>query len=235
MLNQILSLGISKQEALELIKVSKNIDKDYKLLKKGYPIQYLIGYVNFCGNKIIVDKNVLIPRYTTEYFVEKTIKYLKRLNIRNPKILDLCTGSGCIAVSLKKEFKDSKIYASDISAKALKTAKINAKINNVEIVFIKSNLFKAIKENKFDLIISNPPYVSKDEILEKQLRYEPKKALYSKEKGFYFTKRIINESNLYLNRKSILALEVNMNFKYENFTIEKDLEGKNRYLFIINE
>lgn len=235
MFNQITSLGISKTEALELINISKNVNKDLKLLKKGYPIQYLIGYVNFCGNKIIVNKNVLIPRYTTEYLVEKSIKYFKKLNINKPVILDLCTGSGCIAITLKKEFKDSIIYASDISKKALKLAKKNAKKNEVNIIFIKSNLFKNLKNKKFDLIISNPPYVSTSEKLQKQLNFEPKIALFSKNNGFYHTDEILLKSNKYLKKKSILALETNMNFNNKKYLIEKDLEEKNRYLFLINE
>ncbi len=238
-INEIVSLGISKIEAKELLKVTKNIKKDLKALKKGYPIQYLIGYVNFCGNKITVNKNVLIPRYETEFLVEKVLKYIKHLEIKNPVILDLCTGSGCIAISLKKELKDSIVYASDISNIALKVAKRNIKLNNVKINLIKSDLFKKIKNIKFDIIISNPPYVSKKEKLSKELKYEPKLAIFSKEEGFYHTNKIIKESKKYLKNKSILAIESNFNlnkkFKGKEYIIEKDLTGRNRYLFIINE
>ncbi len=239
MLNEIISLGISKVEAKELLKISNNIEKDLKLLKKGYPIQYLIGYVNFYGNKIIVNRNVLIPRFETEFLVEKTLKYIKKLNIKNPTILDLCTGSGCIAISLKKELKNSIVYASDISQKALKIAKKNIKLNKVEIKLLKSNLFKKIKNIKFDVIISNPPYVSKKEKLPIEVRYEPKKALFSKNNGLALTAKIIKESNKYLKDKSILAIESNYNinqkFKNKRYIIEKDLNKNYRYIFIINE
>lgn len=239
MLNEIISLGISKIEVKELLKISKNIKKDLKLLKKGYPIQYLIGYVNFYGNKIMINKNVLIPRFETEFLVEKTLKYIKKLNIKNPIILDLCTGSGCIAIALKKELKESTIYASDISKKALNIAKKNIELNNVEITLLKSNLFKKIKNIKFDVIISNPPYVSKSEKLPKEVKYEPKLALFSKDKGFEFTTKIIRESNKYLKKKAILSIEsnsdINKKFKSKKYIIEKDLNGNYRYLFVINE
>lgn len=103
MLNKIIELGISKREAEELIKVSKNIKQDYIKLKNNYPIQYLIGYVNFYGNKIYVNDSVLIPRYETEYLVEKTIKLCKNKFDYKINVLDLCTGSGAIGISLKKK------------------------------------------------------------------------------------------------------------------------------------
>ena len=101
MLDKLTKLGFSSTESKELIKVSNDIEKDYELLKKGYPIQYLIGYVNFYGYKIYVNKNVLIPRFETELLVEKLLKYAKEL-FKNPKVLDLCTGSGAIAIAVKK-------------------------------------------------------------------------------------------------------------------------------------
>jgi len=101
-INKIVNLGISKIEAEELVKVSRNIEKDYKKLLDNYPIQYLIGYVNFYGNKILVDENVLIPRYETEYLVEKTINYSKKIFKNKINVLDLCTGSGAIAITLYK-------------------------------------------------------------------------------------------------------------------------------------
>ncbi len=237
---EIMSLGISKIETEELIKVSKNIKKDVKLLKKSYPIQYLIGYVNFYGNKILVNKNVLIPRYTTEYLVEKTLKHIEKMNIKNPVILDLCTGSGCIAIALKKELKDASIYASDISSKALRICKKNIKLNNVDVKVIKSDLFKKIKNIKFDIIISNPPYVETEDNVAKEVEFEPKIALFSDDNGNYHVKKIIEESKRYLKKKSILAFETNSYTKEclkkrQNYFFEKDLEGKYRYLFIINE
>ena len=94
-------MKINNLDKEELIKINKFTKKNIKKLENDYPVQYIIGYVNFYGLKINVNKNVLIPRYETEYLVEKTLKYIAKLNFTNPKILDLCTGSGALAISLK--------------------------------------------------------------------------------------------------------------------------------------
>ena len=137
MLNKIIELGISKREAEELIKVSKNIKQDYTKLKNNYPIQYLIGYVNFYGNKIYVNDSVLIPRYETEYLVEKTIKLCKNKFDYKINVLDLCTGSGAIGISLKKEI-NCNVTMSDISKSALSVSKKNI-IENSTIGTTKTN------------------------------------------------------------------------------------------------
>lgn len=199
MLNKLTELGYSKVECEELLKVSKNIEEDIKLLKQGYPIQYLIGYIDFYGYKINVNKNVLIPRYETELLVEKTIKYIKEM-FDKPYILDLCTGSGAIAIALKKQI-NSKIDASDISAKALETAKSNALENNVEINFYKKDLL-IDNNNKYDVIISNPPYVSyEEEIMQTVLNYEPHIALFAKNDGLEFYNKILKQSKNNLKSK----------------------------------
>ena len=245
MLNKIIELGYSKRETEELIKVSKNIDEDYNKLLKGYPIQYLIGYVNFYGNQINVNENVLIPRYETEYLVEKTINYINKYFDRKVSILDIGTGSGCIAITLKKEI-DSDVTATDISVEALKVAKNNAVINNVNIEFIKSDIFNNIN-NKYDVIISNPPYIDVSEkIMDSVKKYEPHTALYAKDNGLYFYEEILKNAKDYLKEKSIIAFEIgwwqgnlikNIAEKYFNnskIEIEKDLSGKDRYIFIFN-
>jgi len=245
MQKKIEKLGVSSLEAQELIKVSKNITKDYKKLIKKYPIQYLIGYVNFMGLKIKVNKKVLIPRYETETLVEKTLKYIKKYNINNPNILDLCTGSGAIALALKNNIK-CDVTATDNSLNALSIAKLNKTNTKLKINLYKSNLFDKISD-KFDVIISNPPYVKKTDEISKVVKYEPKRALYAKDKGNYYIKKIIRESKYYLKPKSILAIEINnYNSKtikeyaktiYPNriIKIEKDLTKKDRYLFIIDK
>ena len=173
MINKIISLGISKREAKELISVSKDIEHDYKLLKDGYPIQYLIGYVDFYGYKINVNEDVLIPRYETEYLLEKVINISKKIFSNKINILDIGTGSGAISIVLKNEL-NSNVTACDISKKALNVAINNAKINNSSIKFIKSDIFSNIND-KFDIIISNPPYISSDEvIMDSVKKYEPK-------------------------------------------------------------
>lgn len=246
MLNKILKLGISKREAEELLKVSKNIDKDYQQLLLGYPIQYLIGYVNFYGNKIIVNKNVLIPRYETEYLVEKTITYIKKVFNRKVKILDLCSGSGAIGITIKKEL-DCDVVISDISNEALKIANENCNVNNVDIKIIQSDLLNNISE-QFDIIISNPPYINKNmKIMKTVYDYEPHLALIAEEEGLYYYRNIFEQIKKNLNKKYILAFEIGFEQKdklnilaKEHFNdckiiFEKDLNEKYRYLFIINE
>lgn len=246
MLNKILDLGISKREAEELLRVSKNIDEDYYKLLNDYPIQYLIGYVDFYGYKINVNKNVLIPRYETEYLVEKTINYVKQIFDRKVDILDIGTGSGAISIALKKNL-ESNITAVDISSEALDVAKENANINGTIIDFIESDVFSNVK-GEFDVIISNPPYISEDEkIMDSVKKYEPHLALYAKDNGLYFYERILDESKKYLNKKFIIAFEIgwwqaesicNIAKKYyhdSKIIVEKDLSQKDRYIFIINE
>ena len=192
MLNNILKLGISKREAEELLKVSKNIDNDYQKLLLGYPIQYLIGYVNFYGNKINVNKNVLIPRYETEYLVEKTITYCKKIFNRKVKILDLCTGSGAIGISIKKEI-DCDVVLSDISKEALKIANENCKENNVDIKIIQSDLLNSISD-QFDIVVSNPPYINKKiKVMKTVYDYEPHLALFADEEGIYYYRKIFEQ------------------------------------------
>ena len=139
-----------------------NINEAIERLNNNEPLQYIIGDVDFYGNKIKVNQNVLIPRFETEELVENTIKLIKEKFNNNIKVLDIGTGSGCIIISLKKELNNINAYALDISKEALEVANENAKINNVKINFINSNVFSNIIE-KFDVIIINPPYIAYDE------------------------------------------------------------------------
>ena len=246
MINKIVNLGYSRLEAEELLSVSNNIEEDYKKLLNKYPIQYLIGYVNFYGYKINVNEDVLIPRYETEFLVEKTIKYYKKLFNDKVSILDIGTGSGAISIALKKNI-DCDVTACDISKKALEMAKNNAKSNNVDINFIESDIFNNIND-KYDIIISNPPYIANNEEVEYSVdKYEPHLALYANDNGLYFYKEIIKNASKYLNDKFIVAFEigyqqaddiikiVDNNFTDVKTIIEKDLSGKDRYLFIIKD
>ena len=126
-------MKINELDKNELIKVGKYTKRNIKKIENDYPVQYIIGNVNFYGNDIIVNKNVLIPRFETEYLVEKTINYIKKLKMNNPKILDLCTGSGVIGLTLKKELSDSIVTLSDISIKALRVAKKNKNKLNLDV------------------------------------------------------------------------------------------------------
>ena len=213
--------------------------------KEGKPLQYIVGTAPFYDLTLKVNKDVLIPRFETEYLVEKTINYAKKYFSNKINILDIGTGSGAIAISLKKHL-DSNVTASDISAKALEIAKENAINNNAKITFIKSDIFENIN-GKFDIIISNPPYIAYDEEIEDIVKNnEPHIALYAKDNGLYFYKKIINQAKKYLNKKSILAFEIGMTqghslkeyasiyFKDSKIFVEKDLTERDRYLFIIN-
>lgn len=247
MKDKLLKLGISETEIDELLKVSENIESDYNKLLKKYPIQYLIGYVNFYGYKLYVNENVLIPRYETELLVEKTIKYVKKIfNNQKINILDLGTGSGAIAITLKKEL-NANVTAIDISKEALKTAQKNSNENNVIINFINNNMLEGIDE-KFDLIISNPPYISYDEkIMDTVKLYEPHLALYAENKGLYYYEEILKRISNNLSSKYLIAFEIG--YKQANeikqlvqlylpksiIRIEKDYSGKDRYIFIKSE
>ena len=246
MINKIMSLGFSRPESEELVKVSKNIEEDYKKLLEGYPIQYLIGYVDFYGYKIYVNENVLIPRYETEYLVQKTINYSKTIFNDKLDILDLGTGSGAISIVLGREL-NSIVTGVDISEDALNVAKKNAIENKVSINFIKSNMLDSV-EGKYDIVVSNPPYIDIDEkIMESVKKYEPHLALYAKDNGLYFYKNILSNSKPYLKERFIIAFEIGWwqgsliekiaqeYFENSNILIEKDLTNRDRYIFIINE
>lgn len=217
------------------------LEEGIKRLNNGEPVQYIVGNVDFYGNNFIVNKNVLIPRFETEELVEKTIKYVKEYFNKKIDIVDLGTGSGCIAITLKKEL-DCNIDAVDISDKALEVAKENAKNNNVDINFIEGDMLKPLNK-KYDLIISNPPYIAYDEeIMDIVKNNEPHIALYAKDNGLYYYKEIIKNADKFLKEKAILAFEIGYSQgnelkeyakKYfKNVEIEKDLSGKDRFLFI---
>ena len=228
-----------------------NLDDNYynnclKELEKGRPIQYIIGNVNFYGNIIKVNKDALIPRFETELLVDLTIKKIKKY-FPNKKIdiLDLGTGSGCIAISLKKEI-DSNIDAIDISKKALELAKQNAKDNNVDINFINKDM-ATYKEKKYDVIISNPPYIGpNEEIMDIVKKYEPHIALYADDNGLYFYKKIIENIKYITKDKYLVCFEIgntqskeitniaNTYLKDVTISIMKDYSNKDRFIFITN-
>ena len=203
--------------------------KNIKRLISGEPLQYITGVQEFMKINFIVTKDVLIPQPDTEILVEEAIKIANRLD--NPLILDLCTGSGAIAVSLAKNIPNAKIVATDISKKALEIAKQNAKLNGVlnNIDFIESNLFDKIKNIKFDIIVSNPPYIETDEIkkLPKDVRQEPTIALDGGKDGLDFYRKIFAKGNEYLNRQGYLCVEIGYNQKE---AVRKIIEKKERYV-----
>ena len=224
-----------------------NLEEAIKRLEAGEPVQYIVGDVDFYGNIIKVNKNVLIPRRETEELVEKTVNYIKKYLNPNIKVLDIGTGSGCIPIALKKLIPSLELSAVDISKEALEVATSNASDNNVDIKFIESDVFTNV-DDKYDCIISNPPYIREDEtIMDVVSNNEPHLALYAKDNGLYFYKKIINESDKYLKDKFIIGFEIGeeqgldiMNIakeKYPNAKVllEKDMQHLDRFVFIINE
>ncbi len=226
-----------KEELAEdkILEIKNNLDK----IIKGYPIQYITGKQEFMGLDFLVNENVLIPQPDTEILAEEVINISK--TIEKPKILDLCTGSGAIAVALKKYIKNANIIASDISSKALEVAKVNAKNNDAKIQFIRSDLFNNI-DNKFDIIVSNPPYIKTEVIneLSLEVQNEPHIALNGGQDGLDFYRNIVNNSYKYLECDGYLALEIGYDQKqevveiienshnYKEIYSKKDLAGNDR-------
>lgn len=206
--------------------------KNIKKIIKGIPLQYITGIQEFMKMNFFVTKDVLIPQPDTEILVEEVIKIAQTID--RPLILDLCTGSGAIAVSIAKYLSGVEIVATDISSKALEIAKHNAKFNSVKsnIEFIESNLFAKLKNRKFDIIVSNPPYIPTDEIktLPKDVQYEPIIALDGGKDGLDFYKKIINTSDEYLKQHGYLCLEIGYNQKESiRKIIAKDKKIKDAY------
>lgn len=197
---------------------------------EGMPIQYINNKAYFMGLEIYVDENVLIPRCDTEILVEEIIKIVKKDSLR--KILDLCTGSGAIAISLKKYLNNIEIIASDISDKALMVAKKNASKIGVDVKFIESDLFNNIN-GKFDLIVSNPPYIKKSVIpsLDKQVRNEPILALDGGKDGLDFYRKISYDAKRFLNNNGYLCFEIG----YDQRKEVEDILLQNGYINIYSK
>lgn len=224
------------------------LDKGIKDLEKGIPVQYIVGNVDFMGYIINVDSRVLIPRFETELLVDKTINFIRKkfMNIKNLNILDIGTGSGCISIVLKKEL-DCGVTAVDISSDALDVARDNAIKNNVDINFICSDVFSNVND-KFDVIISNPPYISYGEEIEEIVKNnEPHGALYAINNGLYFYEKILKVSANFLNSEYLICFEIGylqaleikkLIYKYLGDVlvyVEKDYSGKDRFIFIENK
>ena len=230
----------------DMKELTQSQEKEYfesiQKLTKNIPIEHITNQKEFMKLNFFVDENVLIPRQDTEILVEEVIKIAKKINCK--KILDICTGSGAIGISLAKYIEKSEITATDISEDAIRVANKNAIMNNVEdkITFIKSDLFNNIPNNKYDIIVSNPPYIKKEIIktLEKQVQNEPILALDGGEDGLDFYRKIIKHSYEYLKYGGYLCLEIGYDQKidvielleneekYINIYSKKDLYGNDR-------
>lgn len=226
----------------------------------GEPLQYIIGHVDFYGLKINVGKGVLIPRPETELLVEETIKAVWSVKCRvssvkrevssadcqvssdgqelslitsqpSLKILDLCTGSGCIALAIAKHFPDAIVYGVDFSEKAIEYAIKNARENNIlNVQFVVGDLFESLPVCYFDCIVSNPPYIKSTEIqnLQREIRdYEPIEALLGGENGLDFYRRILRESPVFLKKGGVLAMELGVNQSSDIVKLALDSGFKN--------
>ena len=215
--------------------------ENIKKLKLGHPLQHITHKQFFRNCELYVDENVLIPRADTEVLVEEVVKLARTVDASS--ILDLCTGSGAIGIALSKE-TNAEIVATDISKKALEIAEKNSKLNKAEVKFIQGNLFENIpKENKFDIIVSNPPYIETKtiETLSEEVKKEPKLALDGGIDGLYFYREIAKQAISFLKINGYLALEIGYNQKtlvtkilLENNFMEistiKDFSGNDRVI-----
>ena len=218
-----------------------------KHIENNVPLSHLAGFEYFYDRKFKVTKDVLSPRMETEELIYKVIEYIKSINKNNIKILDLCTGSGIIGITLRKEleFKPLEVVASDISEEALKVAKENAIMNEAEVKFIQSDIFEDINE-KFDIIVSNPPYIAYNDKITMEdnvLNYDPHLALFAEEDGMYFYREIVENAKEYLEedglvffeigydqREKILKLANENGFKAE---VYKDINGRDRMAILV--
>ena len=218
--------------------------KEVIALEEGKPLQYVLGYVNFYGNKFYIDERCLIPRFETEELVENTINYINKYFTEPVDIIDLGTGSGIIGLTLEKKVSTNSVDLIDISKEALEVTKINKDNLNSKSNLIESDFFENINK-KYDVIISNPPYIKDDEEIEDIVKNnEPHLALYAGKEGLDCYESILKDISNYMKERCLIAFEIgytqskdiiNLVNKYlDNVRIEvkKDLSDKDRMLFI---
>lgn len=226
------------EETVEIYK------KEVMALEEGKPLQYVIGNVNFYGNKFYINENVLIPRFETEELVEQTTEYIKKFFTEPVDIIDLGCGSGVIGLTIEQKVSTNSVDLIDISEKALEVTKINKENLNSKANLIQSDMFENINK-KYDVIISNPPYIkTTEEIEDIVLNNEPHLALFAGVDGLDCYKKIISNLPNHMKDKCLVAFEIGMtqagditnlakevlgNIKVE---VKKDLSGKDRMLFI---
>lgn len=229
---------IVPQEKVELYK------KEILALEAGIPLQYVIGYVNFYGNRFFINESVLIPRFETEELVENTINYINKYFESPIDIIDLGCGSGVIGLTLEKKVSTNSVDLIDISKEALEVAHKNCGYLDSKANLIESDFFENIIK-KYDVIISNPPYIKTTEEIESIVKNnEPHLALYAGEDGLDCYRKILRNAKEHLKERSLIALEIGYtqakdiallakNY-LDNIRIEvkKDLSGKDRMLFI---
>lgn len=236
-------LLINENEVLDG-NIQKQFIDSINRLQNGTPMQYITHKQEFMKLDFYVDENVLIPRSDTEILVEEALSIIG--DNENLTILDMCTGSGAIAVSIAKYAKNNKVYAIDISKSALDIARKNTKENDVNIEFINSNMFENLDNIKFDMILSNPPYIETTVIptLDKQVQNEPKIALDGGRDGLDFYRIILDNADDFLKTDGVICMEIGYNQgqvvtdmfkeKFKNVYCKKDLAGNDRVIVARN-
>nr|WP_278759498.1 peptide chain release factor N(5)-glutamine methyltransferase [Mammaliicoccus lentus] len=242
--------GLSRTQILlkQQEPVPDNILKKFLIYRErmylGEPVQYIVGFAEFYGRKFIVNNDVLIPRPETEELVLQT---LNTINQHEQTVCDIGTGTGAIAISLKKERTNLNVIATDISDDALKVAKENARLNQAEIEFLQGDALKPLINNgiKVDVLLSNPPYISyeeKVEMSETVLEYEPHLALFTQNNGLAIYKRILNDLDKVMKKDGLVIFEIghlqgeilksyiHEHYKVKNLAIIKDINQKNRMI-----
>ncbi len=242
-----INLYMEKDNEADIRVVNRFIDGVNKL-KENEPLNYVLGYSYFYGYKMLVDKNVLIPRFETEELVGLVLsKYDEYFKGQKITLADVGTGSGAIAIALKKEEDNLRVYASDISDDALVVAKRNAQNNEADITFMQGSMLDPLIENniKLDILVSNPPYIKQDEVLESSVKdYEPHVALFGGDDGLKFYRMIFEKAHLVMKDKGLLFFEMGYDqkenltalarehFKNADIEVFKDINKKDRMLFI---
>jgi len=214
--------------------------KDIKRLKRGEPLDYVIGFTNFLGCKIDLSKKPLIPRQETEFWVNNILK-----DIRKGKVLDIFSGSGCIGIAILHHVKNAKVVFAEKDKNCLKQIKINLKLNNVRGSVIQSDIFSNVK-GKFDYIFANPPYIAtarKNKVQKSVLNFEPKSALFGGKNGLFYIRKFLKNARKHLNREGEIFMEFDSQqkkeieklikkYKYSNCEFYKDQYNRWRWVVI---
>lgn len=192
-----------------------NIINSVQKRKQGYPLQYIIGQWDFYGEPFIVGEGVLIPRSDTEVLVEVALEYAKEHKNKSPlKILDICSGTGCIAITLKRIINNCEVFAIEKSDSAIEYLMQNINLHNCDMTVLKQDALQdSLEENDFDIIVSNPPYLTKEdmECLQKEVKFEPEMALYGQENGLIFYEVLAHKYKSKLKQGGLIAFEIGKN------------------------
>jgi len=239
-------LYMKMNEEIEEDIINKFNDIFDKYLFDNKPVQYLIGYSTFYGYDFIVNNNVLIPRFETEELVENVLyRYDEHFKDKKVLVCDLACGSGCIGITLDKEEPNMEVIATDISNEALEVAKMNNEKLNANVKFLQGDMLEPVKNYKFDIFVSNPPYIPNDELVDPLVKdNEPNIALFGGSDGMKFYDIILKGLKPLLKEKAMIAFEhgydkkeemialANKYFPNSKVEVLKDLEGKDRMTFI---